>query len=281
MEIKTNIDKGDVSIKRDDAKPSPEGIVTREPEKDLVTRVSEVKVEDKPKETDATFNVNDIEKIEDPKAKEYAQQAYKSLQGDYTRKYQALAEERKSWEATKAESGNWTQDKVQTLLNDPKFVEAAKNVVNQQATDEDSALSEPEKKRIADNEKQIRLIVQQNTQLLKQQQDEANKAKYANYNPEAVDILTADLIANKVQATREHLHKVLDYEPAIIRAYELGKQDKKLENQEKLTSLSPEGTVAVGDNTIKPEKDESSRSLWNRIITKRLVEKAESGQIRK
>ncbi len=250
-------------------------------EEDLVTKVS--KVEIKPQEKpDVTFNVNDINNIEDPKAKEYAEKAYKSFQGDYTRKSQALAEERKVWEAKKAEDEKWTQDKVQSLLKDQSFVQAAQSVATQQNTEEYSSLTDGEKKRIENAENIAKQMLQQNAQLLKHQQDESNKTKYANYDPKAVDILTADLISGKVQATRESIWKYHDYDSAVQRAYELGKTDKKTDNQEKYNSMSPEGNNVVGDDSIpKIEKGESDRAYLMRLGKRRLAQEAEGGQIRK
>ena len=45
--------------------------------------------------TEDDKGVNDIEKIQDPVAKQYVQNAYKSMQAGYTQKTQALAEQRK------------------------------------------------------------------------------------------------------------------------------------------------------------------------------------------
>jgi len=266
-----------------DAQASEQPKVTTEtatpkPEDDLITRVS--KAEIKP-QVDTPFNVNDINNIQDSTAKAYAEKAYKSFQGDYTRKSQALAEERKAWEARKTESESWTPDKVKTLINDPNFVNAAQGVVSQ-PTDDYSALSDVEKKRITDNENKVNALFQQNQELLRRQQDEANKARYANYDTQAVDIITNDLLKGKVQATREHLWKVVDYNSAVQRAYELGKQDRKLDNQDKFNAMSPDGVVAVGDESVpKKEEGETDRNYIMRLYNRRAAQKSESGQVRK
>ena len=252
--------------------------VTETKEEDLVTKVSQVKLE--PKKDDATFNVNDIDKIENPQAKEYAQKAYKSFESGYTKKFQALAEERKAWEAKKAEAETWTKDKVEALTKDPSFVTAAQSVAGQ--SDDYSALSDNEKKELKEAKTIAQQVAVQNAQLLKMQQDEANKTKYANYDSNAVDILTADLLKGKVQATREHLHKVLDYEDAVKRAYELGLQDKNKDNEEKITSMSAEGTVATGKEEVPAkEKNESDRSYIARLGLHNLSKLKALGQIRK
>ena len=247
-----------------------------EVKEDLTKRVSQVQL-DKPEEK---FNVTDIDRIEDPNAKAYAEKAYKSFEKGFQEKYRALADDRKAWEAKKAESDQWTADKVQTLLNDPSFVQAAQSVtVN---NDDSSMLSDTEKKRIGDAERTANMVLQQNAQLLKQQQDETNKTKYANYDAQAVDILTADLIQGKVQATREDIWKVRDYNDAVKRAYQLGLEDKNVNNVEKINSMSATGKVVVGDNSVPAiEKDETNKNYFQRLALRRLQQSQESGQVRK
>ena len=246
---------------------------------DLTTRVSQVKLDDK---KDEAFNVNDIEKIQDPNAKAYAEKAYKSFEKGYQVKYQDLAAERKAWEAKKAESDNWTQEKVQSLLNDPKFIQSAQGVVGQQSTDDYSALSDTEKKQIQDAKTIASQALQQNAQLLRQQQDEGNKTKYANYDSNAVDIITADMIKGRVHATREHLWKVVDYDDAVKRAYELGLSDKKVVDTEKINSMSTTGQTVVGDESVpKIEDGETNKNYFLRLAARRFQQSKESGQIRK
>jgi hypothetical protein len=99
-------------------------------------------------------------------------------------------------------------------------------------------------------------------------QDETLKTRYANYNPEAVDIITSDLLTGKVRATREDLWKVYDYEPAVKRAYELGRQDGQTEKQEKVNSISAEGmsTMQPNKEVPKPGEKESTHSYFGRIV---------------
>ena len=212
MELNTNIDSGDVKIKRTaegtevstTEKPITKEIpvdTKQEPKEDLVTKVSKVEIKDQPQE-DVVFNVNDIENIKDPEARKYAEDAYKSLQSGYTKKFQELAEMRKGVETKDKESSNWTTERVQEVLQNKSFVQAAQNVVGQ-PTDEYSALSETEKKQFVGLQSQMSSLVNQNAQLLKSQQDKTNKEKYANYNTGAVDIITSYLISGKVQTQRQ------------------------------------------------------------------------------
>jgi len=256
-----------------EVKPAPK-------EEDLVTKVSKVEIKEPTKEVE-TFNVTDIDKIQDPEGKKYADQAYKSFQRGFNQKFQDLAVLRKEYEAKLAEPSNWTPERVQGLLKDEEFVKAAQSVAGVKS-DDYSALSDVEKKQLKEIQTQMSGLVNQNAQLLRSQEDEGLKGKYANYNSGAVDILTGDLLQGKVKATREHLHKVLDYDDAVRRAYELGKQDKKLDIQEKVTSISPEGVTAVSNKDVpEKEKGESDRNFFKRLVLDNAKKSAESGEVRK
>jgi hypothetical protein len=290
MELQTNVKSGEVKISENSTSVvTKEPIVTKEP--DLVTRVSQVKVEPEVKPTEVKepeFDFKEIDKITDPAAKEYAEKAYKSFQRGFNQKFQELAEIRKTYETKTAETSNWTPERVQQLLNDGTFVNAAKSVMATQApstfegTQEDwSGLSDTDKAKFHQLENKINFLEQQNFQTKRVQEDESLKTKYVNYKPEAIDILTADLLANKVQATREHLWKVYDYDDAVRRAYELGKEDRQLETTEKKSSTSVEGLTTTSSKEIPtPEKNESNRAFWNRIVLSNLT-RLKEGQIRK
>ncbi len=112
-------------------------VQTKEPTKqdDLITRQSQVKLPEKQtqqQQTSETFNVNDINNIEDATAREYALKAYKSMEKGYQQKYQEVATTRKTFEADKqrfetekSDFSNWSPEKVQALLSNPEFVQAA------------------------------------------------------------------------------------------------------------------------------------------------------------
>ena len=247
--------------------------VDRPPEKkepDLVTKVSSFKEETKSvTEPEEFFNVNDISKVTTPEqAKEYAQKAYKSLQRGWGEKFQDLAEMRKVFEAKKAEQSTWTPEKVQALLNDKTFVDAAQRVTNtNQSSDEYSALSETDKKLLEENRRQVNALARQNAELLRKQQHEALKNKYANYNSEAVDIITSDLLSGKRQATLEDVWKVNDYDAAVKRAYQMGVRDGNSGISEKMGSASAEG-LTINPNPTPPKKEEgeSDGDYFKRIV---------------
>ena len=246
---------------------------------DLVTRASAVKMEALKEVKEPEFDVNEISKIADPAAREYAEKAYKSFQRGFNQKFQEIAEIRKKFEAQEKENSQWTPQRVQSMLQDPNFVNAAKQVVatqnpqNSGLTDEQySALSDAEKSRINQMESELVQLKQQNWQALRVQEDTVLKGKYANYAPDVVDTTVDSLVKGTVKATRESIWKYLDYDDAVKRAYELGKQDERGTKQDKINSMSYE-TGSVTPNREVPQKlpTESDRSFLQKLYMNALA----------
>ena len=247
------------------------------PKEDLITRVSQVKPEEKGV-APLDQEVQNLATKEDVVA--WAKKKESEWSSGYGKKFQDLAEERKSWEAKRAEGETWTKERVQSLLNDPSFVSAAQSITPQ--ADDGSILSDTEKKRISDAESIANQALQQNAQLLMRQQDENNKAKYANYDSGAIDIITSDMLNKRYNATREDIWKVVDYNDAVKRAYALGLRDKNETNVEKINSMSTPGKVVVGDESVPNiEEKETSKNYFLRLANRRFQQSQESGQVRK
>ena len=303
MELQTNVKTGDLKI------TSPEGgTITASPsttsaqpvigadkakevvkEQDLVTRVSSFKHEDKAKidseVAEPEFDTKKIDEIKDPEAKKYAEEAYKSFQRGFGKKFQELAELRKQIESEKTKietNASWTKERIQQeLLNNPQFVQAAqelaslRNPPDSGLTDQEySALTDKEKAQLQQQNQRINQLEMMNWQMLQKQQDEQLRAKYANYAPDIVDTTINYLQQGKVNADREAIWKVLDYESAVQRAYELGKQDRARELQEKTNSTS----VGTGfsatplSDVPKKEQNETNQNYFKRLAQRRLAE---------
>lgn len=257
------------------------------PEVDLVTRVSQVKPvetqEKKEGDTEGKFNINDldaeIEKVTDPAIKEQMVGLKKSLLKGENQKYQEIANLRKQYETRLAEVSNWTPERLKQELNKPDFVQAAQTVLqsgNQTGLSDEqySALSETEKTELTQLKQKINLLEQSNWQSVKTQQDAMLQTKYANYNPKIVDDITTNLMQNKIQATREDLWKVIDYELAVKRAYELGKQDKIIENTEKISGMTVvEGRNITTPTSVERQKGETIQSFMRRSYTEHTKKK--------
>lgn len=265
------------------------------PEESLVSRASKVSL-DTPKKDEGVLtesiklDQSTIDKITDPALKAAVQEAHKSMQADYTRKTQELATKRKEMDSLKTQleqSGQYTPAKIQQLLSDPSFVQAAQEfqringgqqttqTVNGDLTQEEFSYLTPEQQKLYTKTKEVEQTNQailsklssQETALAFKEQDMSLKSKYANYAPERVDEIYQGMMKGTVQATREHLWKVIDYEPAIQRAYELGKNDRKLEMGEKVAASSTTNGVSVTPSNDVPVRlaNESGPEYFKRI----------------
>jgi len=235
--------------------------VKQDSQEDIVSRVAQPE----PPKTEEVFNVDDIEKIEDPKAKEYAQKAYKSFERGYQKKFQDLAEQRKSLETKLTESTKWSPEKIQGLLQDPEFVKSAQAVAGNQTEPEESPIAIENKKKIRELEAQIAI---ENAR----RQDDVLRTKYKDYSPQEVDSLVEGLLSGKIRPSREDLWKFLKSEAYIKRAYELGKQDRKLDVTEKIESSSVEGITATpGEEKPKKLEGESDEAYFKRIALHNLA----------
>ena len=239
-------------------------------QEDLIKRASQVKLAEQPAkppaESDNPFGLSretwdEVQK--NPTLKKY----YDSMQDGFRKKTTEVSNEKYHLQKELEKLNNWTPERIQQLLNDPKFVNAAQSIIGQQPNGE---YESDEAKRIKQLENEINSIKGNSFQTLKLQQDEQMKGRYANYNPEAIDIITNDMLTGKVQATREHLWKVLDYDEAVKRAYELGKTDGQGNTKEKISAMSVgDGTsMAVPGEKLEPLQGESDRSYLSRLFQK-------------
>jgi len=262
---------------------------TESPVDDLITRVSKLQTEVKPvEETFEGFDYKEIEKIQDPVAKEQALNAYKSFQKGFNKKFQELAEIKKALEGKGQQDANWTPERIQQLLNDQNFVSAAQSVMSSQqqqgnlSDEEYSALTDTEKQQWRQMQSQLNMMTQQNSKLIQQQQDEKLRGKYANYSPATIDSMTQRLLNGQYQATREDIHKVVDYDAAVKRAYELGKQDRQLDVSSRVESNTPIPTghqVTQANDVPEKEKGESNFNYFQRIARRRLSQ-SKDGQLK-
>ena len=148
----------------------------------------------------------------------------------------------------------------------PDFVKAAQEIVGQTNNlNEDSMLSEKERQILETNTQQINSLVQQNQQLLRIQEDERLKSRYANYDPTVVDKAIEDVVQGRVRMTREDIWKAIDYANGINRAYKLREQDIQRENKEKITGMTIDTTRNMSQpNTVERLKGESTQAFMRR-----------------
>ena len=245
----------------------------------LITRASKVKIEPKIQVATNEFGLTkeDYDKVQnDPTLSKF----YKSMQSDYIKKTQGVSDIKKQLDEQIKASANWTPERVQGLLNDPNFVQAASQVAatrnppNSGLTDQEfSTLTDKEKTQITNMQQQLSQMQLQNWQMQQKQQDEQLKTKYANYAPDIVDTTVQNLVSGKVQANREYVWKAIDYNDAVNRAYQLGLQDREATIQEKQQSSSLSGFNTTPTNDVPPiNQGESNVAYFKRIANRRLEE---------
>lgn len=257
---------------------SVQPISTPPKEDDIVRRVADFKLPEtnvsKPSEPHI-FDASTFDKISSvEEAKKYAQSAHKELERTFQKKFQDIAELRKTLES-QINNGptSWTTEKVRKLMQEPSFITAANDVLkstSKPATSEEySALSDEEKQRLIAAEEKTNFLLKQQQELLLKQEDEQLKSKYPNYNSVAVDTITADLLTNKITNTREYIWKASDYESAVKRAYQLGKQDALKQSTENSQGESYTGISSTVDSASpKREKNESNENFLRRLYSR-------------
>jgi hypothetical protein len=189
-------------------------------------------------------------------------------------KFQEAARLRR--EAEELRQRGWDKNSVQQLLNDPTF-QAQVNELQQErqveqnpqgsglSDEEWSYLSPKEKAMLANTQKMQQEDRKKMDQFFQKQewekQDLQIKSRYKNYEPKYVDEAFNGLVSGKIQATREDLWKAIDYENAVKRAYELGKKDRALDLNEKVTASSPASGFNMNQSKDVPQKGEKENGV--------------------
>lgn len=264
--------------------PVAETPVVETVEKDLITKVSEFKKSQtatKPTDNQQSFfDYKEIEKITDPTARKFAEDAYKSMQSGFTKKTQEVAELRKQTENTLVEMQNWTPEKIQQYcLKNPSFLSAAQIIANQNAqtgakTDEQfSALTDSEKARIDALNSKITTLEQSNFQATVAQRDSQLQTRYPDYNPVQIDNTIRDLANMNPLDIREHVYKSLKHDEDVSAAYQLGKQERDALNQTKINVITSNSNAVTNSNG-KPvrEKGDTDQTYFMKVALHNLAE---------
>ncbi len=301
--IKPEVQVGTEPVKLSEPVIGGEPVIESTPEapksEDLIQRVSkyveenkgDVKTEDgdvKPfNYEELESKIGSVQSVEE--AKELLKTSTNGIRKSFDRglgkKFDEISGLRKELQQTL--QGNqlaWTPERIRAEMNKPDFIQSAQTVASSQTEgdDEYSALSDTEKAEIKGLRDKIVQLEQNNMKTMSLQQDEHLKSKYANYDSTAVDILTTDLLQGKVQATREHLWKVRDYDAAVNRAYDLGRRDERSGVNEKLESIAAEGiTTSQSEAVPEAEKGETDQGFWNRIAHTNLSKLAKAATLKK
>lgn len=261
----------------------PDATIQAPPVKDLVTRVSDFKKTQSVKAPAATtdgiiLDQKMIDAITDPALKEAALNLHKSVQSDYTRKTQAVAESRKTVESQLSAMQNWTPERIQQYcLNNPSFVTAAQQIAGNQSvttpTDEYSAMTPQEKARLDALMSKVTTLEQSNFQATVAQRDSQLQARYSDYNPTQIDATIRDLAQMNPLDIREHVYKSLKHDEDVAAAYELGKSEKDALNQTKINAITSTGS-AVLSSEGKPtrENGDTDQSYFMKLTLHNLAQ---------
>lgn len=199
-----------------------------------------------------------LDDIKDPVARQLVEKRLKDMESGVNKKFEEIARLRKDLESQKSESNSWTPEKLDRVLKDPSFAQLVQArfqtaQANQapagfDGTNEEwSALTPEEKQQFAQLNQKVAAQEQFMIGLLRSQEDEKLKTSYPDYDPKVVDQIQNDLLSGRLQATREHLWKVANFESAVQRAYQLGREDRKTNVNEKLNASNnlPQHNVTV------------------------------------
>lgn len=265
-----------------------------QPEEDILTRVSKfVKDNDSSQKTDSEidstmFNDSElkqkIDSVDDPEFKQQLIALRKSALSGMNDKFREVAEIRKELQAMK-ENGqsvpaNWTPERIQSLLNDPQFVNAAQQVAGNQSgnTDPLEYADDGVKNVINDLKKEINDLkagqnkaLQAQNQAARQIQHRELSSKYANYDSTEIDTITADMIEGRIQATNEHLYWAVKGPENAKNAYEMGLRDGKRGIEENKTLTSIDGiNTNLSSEPVEKNKGESGINFFMRLANKNM-----------
>lgn len=274
-----NANEGVQPQQRQDDSGSTEDLLSR------VTKFIDSSPKDKPEEkidddvfNDAEFRQK-IDSIEDPELKQQMIRLRKSAITGVNTKFQEIAEIRKELESLKHSGGTqkWTPERIQQLINDPEFIQAASSVAGIGSdSDDDEYVPDSVKAKLKELDQiksQLGQFQQQQTQAQRQQEHQFLQTKYGNYNPQRVDEIRKELLEGKVNATSEHIYKAWYHDENVKRAYEMGKRDAQKGISDNVNANSFDGNVQRQNQQIKPNEGESDKSFLKRIIEKNLAAK--------
>lgn len=230
---------------------------------------------------DAEFRKK-IDSLQDPELKQYMLSMRKTGVRGIQERLQEISEMRKELTALKQGiNPGWSPERVQQLLNDKDFLNAAQSVLGNQGQaveDDGEYVPESVKQKLAKLEQensqfkqQWNQFSQQQTMVQRAQEHERLKERYGNYDPQKVDELINGLIQGKVQAGPEVVYKAYFHDDNVKRAYEMGRRDAMggVQERQQASSFS-NNNVQQPNSQIKPEQGETNKQFLNRIINNKL-----------
>lgn len=222
-----------------------------------------------------------LDDIKDPAARKIVEDKIKNLESHYNKKYQSNAEKERQLEALRQDlerktNQPWTPQRVQEILRDQTFVQAAQTVASQMPPSEFSGtqeewsnLSDSEKRSIQELKAQVQTQSAQLQRMAISKDEEQLKQRYSDYDSAKVENFYRDVSEGRIPEVqiRELIYKALNHDHHLERTYELAKQDGQALLKEKYN-----GSTQLGLNTqtagepIKREEGQRGRDLFMKIF---------------
>lgn len=245
---------------------------------DILKRASSELAESKPSVASEELpQLGSLDDIKDPIARALVEKKYKDLLSGYNKKFEQLAEERKTLAREKEKLAQpWTPERVNQLLSDPKFVESAQSIAEQRApqqwqgsSEEWSALAPQEQQAFKMMQNQVQSLMLQQSQSQVKEIDNELKSTYPDYDPEMINGFAQKYDRGEIdtRGLRELVYKGLNFEKAVERAYQLASKDRNGIISDKMNASSQASaisTTTVGDKPVM-EKGESSAKFFSRL----------------
>jgi hypothetical protein len=253
------------------------------PDVDILTRVSQFKSPSQEKIENAPEQP-EFATITDPVAKKAAMEAVERMR----RGIQSSAD-KKIQEAQQLvnQSKSWTPQRIQQdLLTNPEFLQAAQmiqGVKSPSSPAEENAysvLSDEEKAKVnlvpglqAELQQMKNQSAQQALLNSISQKDAILKAKFSNYDPQAINAAAQRFGSLTPADAREYIYKADKYEESVKNAYEMGKLEGQGKLNGKLNIITPQGTTVVNNEGV-PSKaaGESDKAFFVRLGQFRLAQ---------
>lgn len=250
---------------------------------DVIRKVAEVKpAEPKPSEEKSVSShelLDQINAVQDPSQRKALMDVYKSMEKGTNKKFMELAEKERELNKLREEAGRqqeWTPERVNQLLNDPKFVGSAQMLAQSQAPgnwsgtqDEWSALNNTEKAAFQQLQGQVNSLLVSQNKMQVRQLDEQIKQKYPDYDPAEVDSFGERFDRGEVGMAdlRELVHKGLRFQTYLDRALEMGREEGRTLFKEKVNGSSgiSSTSVSIGDEKPKMKEGENPREFFKRL----------------
>jgi hypothetical protein len=249
---------------------------------ELQKRASEAKPSEStkpeaPKAPEEIQTQAELDKITDPTQRAIIEKKIKDLESGYNKKYQSLAEQRKEVEDLKFKLSNWTPQRLLEEARKPEFAQALQ-ALQQQAppsnfegnTEEWSALSEPEKSRMREMEREQQSLKAQLQQMRQKDEDLEIKKTFPDFEPQVVDEAIEGLRTGAITASRLDIFKVVNYdkhvEQSATNGYKYGWEDgykKALEKLNGNTHLNGNLSVTPSDEVPDDVKKGGFSSIAN------------------